>query len=85
MKRDEAISVLRDISGCCQNLSPDSILLVEAKPDDQVLAGYQLHIKMARDPITVEQIRAIASKNCLAVHEGKGEGIIIYKPKTITV
>jgi hypothetical protein len=83
MKREEAIAVLREISGCCQNLSPDSIFLVKAQVDDRLLVGYQLHIKMALDPITVEQIQAIASKNCLAVYEEKGEGIIIYKPKTI--
>lgn len=85
MKRDEAISVLREISGCCQNLSPDSILLVEAQLDDQPLTGYQLYIKMTLDLITVEQIQAIALRNSLAVCEEKGEGIIIYKPKKIQV
>jgi hypothetical protein len=81
MKRDEAIAVLREISGCCQNLSPDSILLVETQLNDQLSVGYQLHIRMAPDPFTVEQIQAIASKNCLEMNEEKGEGIIIYKPK----
>jgi hypothetical protein len=85
MKRDEAISVLREISGCCRNLSPDSILLVKTQIDGERSAGYQLHIHMALDGSTVEQIRAIASRNRLAVHEEKGEGIIIYKPKTITI
>lgn len=82
MKRDEAISILREISGNCKNLSPDSIFLVKAQLDDQLSIGYQLHIRMALDPFTVEQIQAIASRNCLVVNEEKGEGIIIYKRKS---
>lgn len=83
MKRDEAITLLREISSGCQNLSPDSILLVKAQYDGEGSTGYQLHIHMALDGTTVGQIQAIASRNRLAVHEEKGEGIIIYKPKTI--
>lgn len=85
MKREEAVMLLKEISGSCQNLSPDSIMLVKAQVDDRLLVGYQLHIKMALDPITVEQIQAIASRNCLALCEEKGEGVIIYKPKTLQV
>lgn len=81
MKRDEAISVLREINVSCKNLSPDSIFLVKAQLNDQLSVGYQLHIRMALDPFTVEQIQAIASKNKLVLNEEKGEGVIIYKPK----
>lgn len=81
MKREEAISVLREISGSCQSLSPDSVFLVKAQLNDELSVGYQLHIRMALDVLAVEQIQAIASRNCLAVYEEKGEGIIIYKPK----
>lgn len=83
MKRDEAITLLREISSCCRNLSPDSVLLIKAQPGNQFSVGYQLHIGMALNGTTVKEIETIASKNCCAVHEEKGEGIIIYKPKTI--
>lgn len=81
VKRDEAVILLREISSCCQNLSPDSILLVQTQRDNQFSVGYQLHIRMALDCTAVEKIQAIASKNSYAVYEEKGEGIIIYKPK----
>lgn len=84
MKRIEVISLLKEISSGCKNLSPDSILLVKAQLDDQLSGGgYQLHIRMALDPLKVEQIKEAASRNFLVVHEEKGEVIIIYKPKTI--
>jgi hypothetical protein len=81
MKRDEAITLLREISSSRQNLSPYSVSLVMSRPDDQRSVGYQLHIHIALDQETEQQIRSIASKNCLAIHREKGEAIIIYKPK----
>lgn len=81
MKRDEAVTLLREISSGCHNLSPESILLVETRRDDQQSVGYQLHIRMALDGQAVQEIRAIALKNRYAVHEEKGEAIIIYRPK----
>jgi hypothetical protein len=81
MKREDAVTLLREISVNCQNVSPDTILLLKAQPDDHLSVGYQLHIRMALDPITAAQIRLITLKNCLAVYEEKGEAIIIYKPK----
>lgn len=85
MKRDEAIALLREINSGCKNLSPDSIMLVRAQPEDQLSVGYQLHIRMALDSGIVEKIQAIATRKRLGVHEMKGEAIIIYKPKTVTV
>jgi hypothetical protein len=79
MKREEAVMILKEISRCCQNLSPDSIMLVKAQPDDQLSVGYQLHIRMSLDPVTVAQIQAIASRNQLAVYEEKREAHIQAK------
>lgn len=84
LKRQEAVTLLREISSCCQNLSPDYIMLVQAQLTDQFSVGYQLRIRMTLDGATAKQIEAIAAKNSYAVHEEKGE-VIIYKPKTITV
>jgi hypothetical protein len=81
MKREEAVMLLKEISGCCQNLSPDSVMLVKAQLDNQLSVGFQLHIRMALEPVTVAQIQGIASRNHLSVYEEKGEAIIIYKPK----
>lgn len=81
MNRGEAVTLLREISSCCQNLSPDSISLVQTQLGNQFSVGYQLHIRVALDGSAVELIEAIASKNCYAVYQEKGE-VIIYKPKS---
>jgi hypothetical protein len=81
MKREEAVTLLREISSCCQNLSPDSILLVKSKPEDPLSVGYQLHIQAAIDSETETKIQALSSQYYLAIHHEIGEVIIIYKPK----
>jgi hypothetical protein len=82
MKRDEAVTLLREISNSCHNLSPDFVSLIKSKPDDQLSVGYQLHIQLAPDVEVLERISVIASKNCLAISREDGKEIIIYKPKT---
>jgi hypothetical protein len=81
MKRDEAVTLLREINNNCHNLSPDSVSLVKSRPEDQLSVGYQLHIEMAVDSETEHQLRFITSKHGLSIHQEKGQRIIIYKSK----
>ncbi len=80
MNRHEAVSYLREITINCQNLSPESVELVNSQTDDTLCAGFQIHIQTVLDHDTLLQIKRIAEKNCLAVKEEKGK-VIIYQPK----
>ena len=83
MKRNEAVTFLKEITSTCGSMSPDSVTLFRSKMDDQDSVGYQVHIKTVLDSETKQQIRNIAEKHSLALKEEKGK-VVIYKPKEAT-
>jgi hypothetical protein len=81
MKREEAVTYLKEITRVCENLSPHAITLTSSRPADALSAGYQVRIKTELDEESKRQIQVIVEKNNLAIAEENGE-IIIYRPKT---
>ncbi|MCW3995532.1 MAG: hypothetical protein NWE98_05225 [Candidatus Bathyarchaeota archaeon] len=79
MRRDEAITCLKEIKDTCRDLLADAVALVGSKPDD-LSKGYQVHIKTILDSETKRQVEKIASKHSLALKEEQGK-IVIYQPK----
>ena len=83
MKRNEAVTFLKEITNTCGSMSPDSVTLFRSKMDDQDSVGYQVHIKTVLDSETRQQVRNIAEKYSLALREEEGK-VVIYKPKEAT-
>lgn len=82
MRRDEAVTCLKEITSTCTNMSPDSVALVQSKPDDPLSVGYQVHIETVLDQETERQLEDIAKKLHLALKKEKDK-VIIYKPKAV--
>jgi hypothetical protein len=83
MKRNEAVTFLKEVTNTCGSMSPDSVTLFHSKMDDQDSVGYQVHIKTVLDSETKQQVRNIAEKYSLALREEEGK-VVIYKPKEAT-
>ena len=83
MKRNEAVTFLKEVTNTCGSMSPDSVTLFRSKMDDQDSVGYQVHIKTVLDSETKQQVRNIAEKYSLALREEEGK-VVIYKPKEAT-
>jgi hypothetical protein len=83
MKRNEAVTCLKEITITCTNMSPDSITLFNSKPDDLDSTGYQVHIKTVLDNETKQRLQNIAEKHSLALREENGK-VVIYQPKEVT-
>jgi hypothetical protein len=80
MKRQEAVTCLKEIRVNCSHMSPEIVELINSQPDDQFSTGYQLHIQTLLDQQTKQQIRLIAAKRRLALKEENGR-VVIYQPK----
>ncbi len=80
MKREEAISLLREIIGVCDGVNEQAVMLMPPNADDVLSQGYQLHIRMARsDNLTC--IRPVVKKHNLALAEETGKDlVVIYRP-----
>ncbi len=83
MKREEAITFLKEITSTCGFMTPDSVDLFRSRTDDQNAVGYQVHIKTVLDAETKRQVRNIAEKYSLALKEEEDE-VVIYRPKEAT-
>jgi hypothetical protein len=79
MKRDEAVTTLREISEACKDMYGSAVSLEESKPDDES-TGYKLCIKASFDGNDRMLVRGIAEKRNLAIKEEKDE-LVIYQPK----
>jgi hypothetical protein len=80
LDREEATSLLKEITASCQPLA-NQIALMPPDADDVYSHGYQLHIKT----MTLEQdercMRPIVQKHGLAMaYEKERELIVIYRP-----
>jgi hypothetical protein len=82
MKRQEAITCLREINTFCRELAPDLVALVFSGPNDELSTGYQVHIHAALDKEMEHQIGRIVAKYDLAMHHEQRK-IIIYKSKPV--
>ena len=80
MKREEAVAIYKEIIKLADCMGSNAFNLKLSKKDDPHSEGYQIRITMESDAEIMEQIKAIAKKNDLAVREEKGE-VIVYKPK----
>lgn len=83
MKRDEAVTFLKEISTACSNLSPNSVALVNSEYNDPLSIGFQVHIQTVLDTEDMKRIKNIAANHRLAL-KGDKEKIIIYQPKAAT-
>ena len=80
MKRDEAISFLKEITTVCSAMTPDAVTLCISEINDLNAVGYQVHIKTVLDSKTRQQIEGIAKKHCLVLKEEHDE-VVIYRPR----
>jgi hypothetical protein len=80
MKREEAVTCLKEITCSCANMSPNAVTLTDPKLNDPLAVGYQVKIKTILDSETKQQVQQIAKKYNLALKEGEEE-IIIYRPR----
>ena len=80
MRRDEAVSFLKEVTAACANMSPDSVALFHAHPTDPKSTGYQVQIKTILDSETREQVQTIAERHSLALKQEKDK-VVIYKPR----
>jgi hypothetical protein len=48
-RREEAVSLVREVSDKCASLGPHGIILMPSNADDVLAKGYQLHIKANLD------------------------------------
>jgi hypothetical protein len=81
VQREEAVSLLREISAICRDLSPNYVSLVKSQPNDQFSSGYQLRIQAHVDQETERQITSLSALYHLEIHHQQGKALIIYKPK----
>ena len=78
MKRDEAISCLKEISVAYKDAS--AVTLTESKATDASI-GYQLHITASlASVIDRELVKGVIEKHNLSIREENGE-VVIYKAK----
>ena len=77
MKREEAISCLKEISAVYINAS--AVTLNLSKPIEASI-GYQLQIKTQTALVDINTIKHIVKKRKLALRE-ENESIAIYEPK----
>lgn len=82
MKRDEAVTFLKEITTTCTDMSPDSVTLFPSQVNDPISTGYQVHIKTVLDGETKQQIQSIVEKYRLAFKEENGK-VVIYRPKVV--
>jgi hypothetical protein len=80
MNRVEAVALYKEIITLCQDLAATAVSLVESKPDDPTIEGYQIRINATLDTESAKQIKIIARKYKLILKEEKDE-IIIFKSK----
>jgi hypothetical protein len=80
MKRDEAVTCLKEINKSCGQLSPEAVTLVYSQANDPFSIGYQVHIQTILDSETKGQIQTIIQERSLALKE-EANKFIIYKPK----
>ena len=77
MKREEAISCLKEISAVYIDAS--AVTLSLSKPTEASI-GYQLQIKAPSASADINAIKHIINKRKLALRE-ENESIVIYEPK----
>jgi hypothetical protein len=83
MKRRKAITCLKEIGRSCKYMSPDAITLLNTSLDGSNSKGYEIHIKTLLDTESRQQVKSIAEKYSLVMHENQ-DRVIIYQPKLIT-
>ena len=77
MKREEAISCLKEISAVYINASAVTLSLSEPS---EASIGYQLQIKAQTALVDINTIKRIVKKHKLALRE-ENESMVIYEPK----
>ena len=81
MKRDEAISTMKELLENCGKLDNIFMCLTPPSTSPPIQQGYQIHLRIAMDGETEECVKKITQKHSLSFEEesaGK-EIVIIYK------
>lgn len=77
MKRNEAVSYLKEVLNTCNDISPNS---VSFEPGNSVADGYMVCIKGIIHHSDMQCVTDIAKKYSLEVQENANQ-VTIYKPK----
>ncbi len=79
LRREEAVSLLREVSDKCENLGPNGIMLMPSNADDVLAKGYQLHIKAHLDEESLSCISPLVEERGLMIKQEK-DLLVIYRP-----
>lgn len=82
MKREEAISVLKDLFEKCTNLDGHYLEIIPPNAYTQMSGGYQIQIKATLDEETRTCMQDVLMKNHLTIKITEPETFIIYRPIT---
>jgi hypothetical protein len=78
-RRDEAVSLLKEVSDKCVSLVPYGIMLMPPNADNVLSKGYQLHIKANLDKESLSCMKPFVEKRGLRMKQEK-DLLVIYKP-----
>jgi hypothetical protein len=78
-RREEAVSLLREVSDKCASLGPHGIMLMPSNADDMLAKGYQLHIKANLDEESISCINPLVEQRGLKIKQEK-DLLVIYRP-----
>jgi hypothetical protein len=76
MRRQEAVSVVKEIGVSCKLLNPKEIDL-----ESSSTGHYEIHIKSSVDGENWQHLKAMAKKYCLGI-KLTDQTLIIYKPES---
>lgn len=83
LKREEAVSVLKEIIDKCQMCDGTWVALMPPNSRNMLSQGYQVHMKFPLDETALACISRILEKNKLAmINKNNNELLIIYRPKS---
>jgi hypothetical protein len=79
MRREEAVSLLREVSDKCPSLAPNGIMLMPPDADGVLSKGFQLHIKAHLDEESLSCINPLVIEHGLLLKNEK-DLLVIYRP-----
>ncbi len=84
MRREEAVSVLREIIDKCQMCDGNWVALMPPNSHNLLSVGYQVHLKIPLDQQAINCIEKVLKEYDLRMmNKREQELLIIYRPKSL--
>lgn len=78
MKRNEAVTYLKELLNQCNGMSPNAVSFDQLKTDGSI--NYTVHIRGSIAESDKQIVRDIAKKQGFAVKDGNTDEVIIFNP-----